>query len=316
MAKTDGRIVVRLAGRAAPGGHRRHRELRRASSPTGGCLRRRYAEELLLVGDHVAAEHRRAADDGPSRAASPLRPGEHRGRTTSTSPTPRTPARGPDARWSGRQLSLRQYGDTVRLVTTHRAARRCRFVQPRPGGLSEQPGHAQEPRDRALASSIRGAGSPGLVLRRGLPPGEVVGARDGRGDDLPPGRRLAEPPGRRHRVPATRSTPRRTGSTSPPPTGAGRTACSRRRRTRSPVSIPFASADPPHPGPRVRARRGHTRYVASGAVDGTGPRPLVARRAGRPPPGRRLLAGPARRSATDNGVVVLDERGGRLVQVG
>ncbi len=42
------------------------------------------------------------------------------------------------ATWSGQQLSMRQYGDTVRLVTTL-GLPNLKFVQPRPGELQRAP---------------------------------------------------------------------------------------------------------------------------------------------------------------------------------
>lgn len=123
LAKTDGRMVVRLVDQrivvlsdvtgAQP------RELGRVALPVDT-----YGGELLLVGDHVlvsqASEGWATFEDtaGSSRKAGP----EAGTRIVDVDISdPSAPRIVGDDTYTGRQISLRLYGDTVRLVTaTHR----------------------------------------------------------------------------------------------------------------------------------------------------------------------------------------------------
>ena len=114
VAKTDGQIVVRLQGQMivitdvsgeAP------RKLATWSLPGGTNT-----EGLLLVAGHVIVATQLSA------TAEQVFPGASAGMTTDvydldvTDPT--DPTLAAHTTWSGQSLSLRQYGDTVRLVTT------------------------------------------------------------------------------------------------------------------------------------------------------------------------------------------------------
>ena len=78
--------------------------------------------------------------------------------------------------WSGRQLSLRQYDDTVRLVTsTGLPAAAVRAA--RPAGISARRGRAAQPRDRPELDRAGLGTRP--RLQRGLPPADLVRVGDG-----------------------------------------------------------------------------------------------------------------------------------------
>ncbi|WP_027859977.1 beta-propeller domain-containing protein [Marmoricola sp. URHB0036] len=148
IAKTDGRLVVRV------------RDGRRlvVTEVTGGAPRQlsdwrlppsTYADSLLLVGDHVLLS---------SSATRMLgREGFFPGGRGSTDvydvdiSDPAHPRLAERHTWSGQQLSMRQYGDTVRLVTTI-GLPQLRFVQPGDGILSE---HQAERRNKEIVRSSR-----------------------------------------------------------------------------------------------------------------------------------------------------------------
>lgn len=151
VAKTDGRVVVRLQDNqrlvitdvsgSAP------RELADWRLPAGS-----YADGLLLVDDHVLLAA--GGTDVQPYAAQEL--GRERwGRPTVTElydvdlSEPTSPRLDSRTRWSGRQLSLRQYDDTVRLVTST-GLPQLPFVEPAPG-LTE---HQAERRNREI---VRGS---------------------------------------------------------------------------------------------------------------------------------------------------------------
>ncbi len=141
VAKTDGRIVVRLVEQrrlvitdvSGPSA----REIADWMVPADG-----YATGLLLVDDHVLLTSDRGG----------VRPLLEQDRTDGMMPPagtvlydvdvsdPAEPRLDSRTRWSGRQLSLRQYDDTVRLVTST-GLPQLPFVQPGSdsgfGGLSE-----------------------------------------------------------------------------------------------------------------------------------------------------------------------------------
>ena len=135
VAKTDGRIVVRLvehkrlvvtdvSGESA-------REIADLMLPSDG-----FATGLLLVGDHVLLTGDRGAnmlleDDGMDRTI-PTAGTELYDVDVSDPANPQLDSR---TSWSGRQLSLRQYDDTVRLVTSN-GLPQLPFVQPGSGSDS------------------------------------------------------------------------------------------------------------------------------------------------------------------------------------
>jgi len=150
VAKTDGRIVVRLVNNqrvvitdvagSSP------REIADWQLPTGT-----YVDGLLLVGDHVLVSGgRQMAVDGmegwSSKIAGPTGT-ELIDLDISDPAHPRLESR---TSWSGQQLSLRQYGDTVRLVTST-GLPSLPFVVPRPGRLTE---NQAEQRNREI---VRGS---------------------------------------------------------------------------------------------------------------------------------------------------------------
>ena len=135
VAKTDGRIVVRLvenrrlvvtdvSGESA-------REIADWVVPADS-----YASELLLVGDHVHLTGERAVDvfSDPAPTDRTVAPSgtELYDVDVSDPANPRLDSR---TSWPGRQLSLRQYDDTVRLVTST-GLPRLPFVEPRSGSDS------------------------------------------------------------------------------------------------------------------------------------------------------------------------------------
>src|SRR4051794_31129918 len=134
VAKTDGRIVVRVQdGRrllVTDVTGNRPRELADWQLPLSA-----YADSLLLVGDHVLVTAGANAVMG--------REGFYPGQRGSTDvydvdiSDPTHPRLAEHRTWSGRELSMRQYGDTVRLVTSI-GLPPLQFVQPRPGVVDEQ----------------------------------------------------------------------------------------------------------------------------------------------------------------------------------
>ena len=254
VAKTDGRIVVQLG--TGDGWW----------SPTSPAADPRELASWQLPDRRV---RRRAAARRRPRAADQAAPTALMGRegffptgtggtapscTTSTSPIP--PTLGSTARppGPGSQLSMRQYGDTVRLVTTTRAARTCAFVQPRPGSVQRAPRPSRRTGRSSRSSSIEDW-IPGLRVQRGLPPGEVVRARHGGRVDVPARRRRRTRPRWPSPVPAARSTPRPTGSTSPPPTGRAGPSRSTTPDTTHELRRRRTGLRPRTQHPRVRPRR-------------------------------------------------------------
>ena len=151
VAKTDGRIVVRLqdnqrvvitdvSGSSA-------REVADWRLPNGS-----YVEGLLLVGDHVLLTGGRGMGVEPmeDRRVGPI--GGPIGGQAGTEvidldiSDPANPRLDSRTSWSGRQLSLRQYGETVRLVTST-GLPSLPFVEPRPGVRTED---EAEQRNRAI----------------------------------------------------------------------------------------------------------------------------------------------------------------------
>ena len=186
VAKTDGRLVVRV------------RDGRRlvVTDVTGSEPRQladwrlplsAYADSLLLVGDHVllsSSTNRMMGREG----FFPGGPGSTDVYDVDIS-DPAHPRLADRRTWSGQQVSMRQYGDTVRLVTTI-GLPQLRFVAARRRQPQRAPGRATQPRDRAHLAD-RGL-DPGTLLRRRLPPADLVGAGHGGRVDLPTGSTAAD----------------------------------------------------------------------------------------------------------------------------
>ena len=238
-------------------------------------------------------------------------PRHHRRCTTSTSPTPHT-------------RDSTSTDDLVRPAALDAAVRR-----------HGPPGHHDRPPAAALGRAATGAFSerqaerrnreivrasriedwiPGSPATDSLPP-----ARPGRGRTrwrCGPSGRAGRPTPRRwpSPAPAARSTRRPTGSTSPPRRQRGRCCAWAERRPGSARST--GSRERPRTYIHAFALDGDsTRYVASGRSTGpsatAGPSTSTTVTSASPSLGR-----PRADASADNGIVVLDERGGKLVQVG
>src|ERR1700712_517306 len=156
VAKTDGRLVVRVQD-----GRRlvvtdvtgtEPRELADWQLPVTA-----YADSLLLVGDHVLLA---AGGNRPMGREGYFAPAASSTEVYDVDISdPAHPTLADHHTWSGGQLSMRQYGDTVRLVTSI-GLPQLRFVQPRPG-FGE---HRAEQRNKEIvrASSIEDW-APGLA---------------------------------------------------------------------------------------------------------------------------------------------------------
>ncbi|MET0837584.1 MAG: beta-propeller domain-containing protein [Marmoricola sp.] len=305
VAKTDGRIVVQLRD-----GQRlvvtdvtgsTPRELADWRLPAGI-----YADELLLVGDHaLLSGSQLMGREGyfPGSSSTEIVDVD-----LSDPASPRLEER--DS-WAGRSLSLRQYGETVRLVTSI-GLPPLRFFQPRPGRLGEQ--EATRKNQALVRSAPIEEWIPGLACDDVYRPARWSGPetvavatfRPGEADD----------------------------ATKVAVTGAGSEVYSSTDRLyvtstdwpRGPIILDgpdtIAKSDV---FPRGFASRTHvhafalggvdTRYVASGTVDGTiRNRWSLDEQDGHL---RVAVSWPDRSGeGSDNGVVVLDEVGGRLEQVG
>jgi uncharacterized secreted protein with C-terminal beta-propeller domain len=148
VAKTDGRLVVQLQDErrivvtdvTGP-----PRQLSEWPLPFGA-----YADGLLLVGDHVLVSSNRMMTldrtmDGPEGGLIEHSAGGSQLIDLDIS-DPTHPVLDSRTSWSGSQLSLRQYGDTVRMVTST-GLPQLPFVSPRPGKLTED---QAEERNRAI----------------------------------------------------------------------------------------------------------------------------------------------------------------------
>ncbi len=350
VAKTDGRVVVRLVeGRtvvitdvtgSSP------RQIATWSIPEGGS-----ASGLLLVGDHVLITGTRtAAGDvqpmtGTTEVPAPSLPqslsqGPGGGRVMVAGPAstelidldlsdqshPRLDSR---TTWSGQQLSLRQYGDTVRLVTTT-GLPRLPFVQPRPGHLTE---NQAEQRNREIVRSSKVEDwLPGFSSESGGAPGSLVGCHEVYHPKTWSGAGTVSV--------ATFGPGAVESATAVAVTGAGAEVYSSPDRLyvtstdQAAHSVPAPGISPEDGGPDsgtsssfrpVPATRtqvhafaldqGTTRYTASGTIEGTvRDRWSLDERDGHL---RVALSWPGRIGSTrENGIVVLQERDGILRQVG
>ena len=266
VAKTDGRLVVRLQD-----GRRlvvtdvtgdEPRELADWRAARHGVRRRPAARRRPR-----APRQPRHQVDGLARApSSPEQRGTEVYDVDLSDPAdPRLDGHRP---WSGRQLSMRQYGDTVRLVTTI-GLPALPFVQPGPATLSEAEAE-QRNREIVRASRIEDW-IPGLDCGEVYHP-DRSGPAPGRPSPSPPSGRLARrrDQGGRHRRgqrgvllgrPALRHLDRL--DLGPDPAGADPT------RPRSPTSSGPRDARPARTSTPSPSTATDTRYVASGVVDGT-----------------------------------------------
>ncbi len=137
VAKTDGRIVVHLV-------NQRRVEINDVSGATPRLLgsyrlpARMWGGELLLAGDHVLVTGNAgmAAGDGLRDYIRPMLASGTRILDLDIS-DPARPRLAQDDTYSGRLVSLRQYGDTIRLVTTDPPPELA-WVTPRRGGPARQ----------------------------------------------------------------------------------------------------------------------------------------------------------------------------------
>ena len=299
------------ARRAAPGGHRRHRQRAAPARGLAAAARRRTPTRLLLVGDHVLLSSSANQDDG-TRGVLPRRARQHR-RVRRRHLRPGPPAaRGPSyvVGAAGLDAAVRRHGPPGHHHRPAAAALRpARRRQPQ-----RAPGRAAQPRDRAHLAD-RGL-DPGTLLRRRLPPADLVGTGHGGRVDLPT------------RVDAADAS--QVGVT-----GAGSEVYSSTDRLyvtstdwgSRPIlrwraghddevgpARPSAAAEDLHPRVRPRRRQHPLRRLGRRS---TGP----SRTAGRSTSTTATSASPSPGSrngldAEDNGIAVLDEHDGRLEQVG
>ncbi len=325
-AKTDGRLVVRLTTDQrlvltdvtgpAP------RDVSDWQLPAGS-----HADSLLLVGDHVFLSGGRSVviDDVGGSTLVPEQLGSGRPTTqaggtlldvdVSDPARPRLSSRIPV---EGRLLSLRQYGETVRLVTAT-GQPSLPFVQPRPGQLTLQ--QAQRHNREVVRASTVEDWAPGLDCRQVFHPRTWAGSDTVVVSTLRPGSATA--------------------SSKVAVTGAGEEVYSSTDRlyvtstawsppTQRPMVAPgslvgsdvgsLVGSLRPTTSPRTQIHAfalegAATRYVASGSVTGSiRDRWSLDEHDGhlRVAVTRRDLAG----ADHENAVVVLDERDGRLEQVG
>ena len=325
VAKTNGRIVVRLTDNRRlvitdVSGASPH-QIASWSLPD-----RTYVDGLLLVGDHVLLAGGQPMDLH-TFADDRVLPGPIYGSAGAELldldiSDPAHPVLDSRTSWSGRQLSLRQYGDRVRLVTST-GLPALRFVQPRPGQLDER---TAEQRNREILRASRVEDwVPGITSGSRSGPlvgcSEVYHPKTWSGSDT---------------VAVTTFRPGAMGSAvAVAVTGAGSEVYSSDHRLYvtstdwgRPVLVdsPMSSTHPqPAPVRPISAPRTDihafalqgdtTRYLASGSIDGT-----LRDRWSLDEYGGHLrvaVSWPDRQGGVrDNGIVVLDEHGGRLEQVG
>lgn len=342
VAKTDGRRVVRLVDQrvvvvsdvtgAEP------RELGRMSLPTDA-----YGGELLLAGDHVLVSQPEGQWGGPVPMG-----GVAEG-SFAPQPMPRTPggtriididisdAAHPrivhDDTYTGRQVSMRLYGDTVRLVTTTDRPQ-LRWVMPRvPEGMTTTPRLQQLYQDEALrrnralvrASTIEDwlpAVVDNLHAKRRTP---ILGCADvfhpaGRSGDGTTTVTTYDvrDPGHRHSVGVTADGQVVYSSADRLYVASTRSDLQDMWRTnqpmRGPEAMPFRPQDVSTQLHAFALDGTDTRYVGSGHVSGS-----VRDRWSLDEHGGRLRVAWTRSGKdgrTQNGITVLTERGGALVPTG
>lgn len=329
VAKTDGRIVVRLVdGRqvrqvvvtdvtgAVP------RELSHWTLPAGS-----HADGLLLVGEHVLLAGDRPAVTqnfgGPIAADLTIDGFGSSGGTDlldldlSDPAHPRLDSR---SSWSGRELSLRQYGDTVRLVTSTDLPA-LPFVQPLPGKRTE---HQAELRNREIARASTVADwVPDFTSPERS--GRLVGCNRVYHPKTWSGSETVAVATFRPGDADSASTVAVTGAGNDVYSSADRLYVTSRDSVTGGIERPMAeprspSSPLPSQAPRTLIHAfaldgSRTRYLASGSVAGTvRDRWSLDAHDGHL---RVALTWPGRQGeANENGIVVLDERDGTLAPVG
>ncbi len=300
VAKTDGRLLVRVGG-AGPAGHDVTGDRAAAARRGSGCPGRAAgARELLLVDDTVLvvacrrrplarpADRRRPDHSGPGLVGRPHPAG--RGRRLRPARPVGSPA---TSSVDGTLVAAREYGDgTVRAVVGT-GLPQLDFVTPTPHRSPQEATRANRAvvARRVSTTGCRGSrgdgGAPPAAARLHRGPAPRTGTRASARSACSPSRsapRARPRPPPPSRPPATWSTPRRTGSTSPPWTPAGGALC------RSPPGWRRAACRARTAGARLRPhRRGHDVRRVSGACRGTVARPLVVQRARGPAAGRHRL---------------------------
>lgn len=328
VAKTDGRIVVRIkenqqlvitdvSGSSA-------REIAEWQIPNGS-----FVDGLLLVGDHVLLAGGRATGIEPMGdvigTIGPIGGSAGTELIDLDISDPAHPRLDSRTSWSGSKLSLRQYDGTVRLVTST-GLPPLPFVQPRPGRLTEDEAR-QKNRDIVRSSTVEDW-VPGLGSDAGSGPlvdcDEVFHPKTWSGSDT-----VAVATFRPGAV---------SDASAVAVTGAGAEVYSSVDRLYVtgadwsgpwPVDGPPGDVDPDSSVDSSRFRQmtddrthvhafslegGTTRYVASGAIDGS----LRDRWSLDEYDGhlRVAVSWHNRRGVTESGIVVLDEQDGRLEPVG
>ena len=320
VAKTNGRLVVRLQdGRRLVVTDVTGAEPRQVSEwqvPGTG-----QADGLLLVGDHVlvtgqdALPVERGTVDDTSRRLLPVPGGAGTDLYDLDLSDPARPRLDGHTTWSGSRLSLRQYGDTVRLVTST-GLPALPFVQPQPGRRTEAEATTQ---NREI---VRGSTIEDWLPRLGS--GQSSRPVVGCGEVYHP----RAPYGTSTVAVSTFRPGAVEDATAVAVTGAGSEVYSSTDRLYV-ASTSWGGQDWPDSGwggdrPMTMARThlhafalegDRTRYVASGVLDGTvRDRWSMDEHDGHL---RVAVSWPGRTGGPrDNGIVVLDERDGRLEQVG
>ncbi len=300
------------------------REIAEWQIPSGS-----FVDGLLLVGDHVLLTGGRAGGIEPmGDLVGKIAPiGGSAGTELidldiSDPARPRVDSR---TTWSGNKLSLRQYDDTVRLVTST-GLPSLPFVQPRPGRLTE--GEAEQKNREIVRSSTVADWVPGFSSDEGSGPlvtcDEVFHPRTWSGSDT---------------VAVATFRPGSVGDASAVAvTGAGAQVYSSTDRLyvsgtdwgdRWPIDGPMRDSDPgsgvsdsivaPTTNPRTQLHAfslegDTTRYEASGELDGS----LRDRWSLDEHDGhlRVAVTWTSGRGTTESGIVVLEEKDGRLERVG
>jgi len=317
VAKTNGRLVVQLTERQrlviTDVSGDTPRQVADWQLPTGG-----YADGLLLVGDHVVlSSNRLMAIDSMEydKLSSPIRGTDGSELLDLDISDPAHPVLASRTSWSGSQLSMRQYGDTVRLVTST-GLPELPFVTPRPGRTTEREA-TQRNREIVRSSAVEGW-VPGFSAGTGLRTGPLVECNEVYHPTTWSGADTV--------AVATFRPGAVAASSAVAVTGAGSEVYSSTDRLYV-TSTDWAGSRGPMVGSKLSMTRtktqihafaisgATTRYLASGSVDGS----IRDRWSLDEHDGllRVAVSWPDRVGNTrESGIVVLDERDGRLEQVG
>lgn len=319
VAKTDGRIVVRLEDD-------RRLVITDISGPTPRDVgswrapRDDYFDGLLLVGDHVllSGGGAIAVDEVRDMSRPMIAPSGTEVVDLDIS-DPAMPLLASRTSWSGRQLSLRQYGDTVRLVTST-GLPALPFVQPRYGRLSEDEAK-QRNREIVRASTVEDW-VPGMTSESGS--GPLVGCDEVYHPSTWSGAETVAVATFRPGVVSSASAVAVTGAGDEVYSSTNRLYVTSTDWGDRPLYRPMTGNGRSAPVQPTSSRThlhafaldgGTTRYLASGAIDGTiRDRWSLDEYDGHL---RVAVSWPGRQGNTrDNGIVVLDEQGGTLEPVG